>query len=167
MGIVPAHTPTALVIPQHAPMTVWPTALILTVSAIPQQPVATGIVPAHIPTASVTLQHEFPGRQFCRITVLRFVISKNLSNFTASQESDHFRNFFGSVPQKLEIENVGNFLLTQAVSRNATHDLYAWAVILHSFRQLVSYDHLSKVCVIQSALPILIQLVWTDQPQKQ
>ena len=65
-------------------------------------------------------------------------MSEKFANFALSQESDNISNFSGSVSQKLEIENVGNFLLTHAIS--------AWAVILHSFRQLVSYDHLSREC---------------------
>lgn len=43
-------------------------------------------------------------------------MSEKFANFALSQESDNISNFFGSVSQKLEIENVGNFLLTQAVA---------------------------------------------------
>ena len=43
-------------------------------------------------------------------------MSEKFANFALSQESDNISNFFGSVSQKLEMENVGNFLLTQAVA---------------------------------------------------
>jgi len=36
------------------------------------------------------------------------------ANFAMSLNRDLFSNFFGSVSTVLEIENVGNFLLTQA-----------------------------------------------------
>jgi len=44
----------------------------------------------------------------------RLVMSEIIAKFAPSQESDFISNFSGSVSQKLEIENVGNFLLTQA-----------------------------------------------------
>ena len=70
-------------------------------------------------------------------------MSEKFANFALSQESDNISNFSGSVSQKLEIENVGNFLLTQAEQNGS----YAICVgcFPASFRQLVSYDHLSKV----------------------
>lgn len=71
-------------------------------------------------------------------------MSRNLANFALSQECDFSnKNFSGSVSPMLEIENVGNFLLTQAEQNGS----YAICVgcFPASFRQLVSYDHLSKV----------------------
>ena len=59
-------------------------------------------------------------------------MSEIFANFALSQESDNISNFSGSVSQKLEIENVGNFLLTQA-EHNGSHAVYAWAVFLHLF----------------------------------
>lgn len=41
------------------------------------------------------------------------------AKFASSQESDFISNFSGSVSQMLEIENVGNFLLTQAEQKGS------------------------------------------------
>lgn len=46
-------------------------------------------------------------------------MSEIFANFALSQESDNISNFPGSVSQKLEIENVGNFLLTQAEQKSS------------------------------------------------
>ncbi|MGM9795521.1 MAG: hypothetical protein ACI3ZZ_04810 [Candidatus Aphodosoma sp.] len=55
-------------------------------------------------------------------------MSRNFRNFALAQECDFsIKNFSGSVSLMLEIENVGNFLLTQA-EQNGFHALYAWAV---------------------------------------
>ena len=71
-------------------------------------------------------------------------MSGNLTNFAQSQECDLSKiNFFGSVSPMLEVENVGNFLLTQA-EQNGSHAICV-GCFPASFRQLVSYDHLSKV----------------------
>lgn len=60
-------------------------------------------------------------------------MSRKMANFALSQECDFTKiNFSGSVSPMLEIENVGNFLLTQA-KQNGSHALYAWAVLLHLF----------------------------------
>ena len=59
-------------------------------------------------------------------------MSKKTINFALSQECAFISNFFGSVSLMLEIENVGNFLLTQA-EQNGSHAIYAWAVFLHLF----------------------------------
>lgn len=73
-------------------------------------------------------------------------MSGKLVNFALSQECDvSIKNFSGSVSPMLEIENVGNFLLTQA-EQNGSHAIKR-GLYPASFRQLVSYDHLSKVAV--------------------
>lgn len=73
-------------------------------------------------------------------------MSRNFANFAQSQECDLSKiNFFGSVSPMLEIENVGNFLLTQA-EQNGSHAICV-GCFPASFRQLVSYNHLSKVAV--------------------
>ena len=60
-------------------------------------------------------------------------MSKDLANSAHSQECDLSKiNFSGSVSPMLEIENAGNFLLTQA-EQNGFHAVYAWAVFLHLF----------------------------------
>ena len=48
-------------------------------------------------------------------------MSRKMANFALSQECDFTKiNFSGSVSPMLEIENVGNFLLTQA-KQNGSH----------------------------------------------
>ena len=81
-------------------------------------------------------------------------MSRNLANFAHSQECDFAKiNFSGSVSPMLEIENVGNFLLTQA-EQNGSHAVYAWAVFLHLFVNWFPTTIYQKLQRVQATLLI-------------
>lgn len=92
-------------------------------------------------------------------------MSETFVKFTLSHESDIFmNNFSGSVSPMLEIENVGKFFLTQAGQDGS----YAHTRGLFSciFRQLVSYDHLSKAAADSVHAPVIYTNVSRTDLQK-
>lgn len=90
-------------------------------------------------------------------------MSGNLTNFAQSQECDLSKiNFFGSVSPMLEIENVGNFLLTQA-EQNGSHAICV-GCFLHLFVNWFPTTIYQKLRRIQSTLLLYKPVNWTERP---